>query len=85
MLQLRQTADQAPCAKSLFAPATRSGSARQSVLGQERRVTLLTSEAETEGGHDVADFVLATGAATPLHLHRRYEERLWVVSGSLTV
>jgi Cupin domain len=29
--------------------------------------------------------VLPAGSTTPLHLHTRYEERFWVVSGSLTV
>lgn len=70
---------------SLFTAASGGASARQYVLGQELKVTILTSGAETEGRHDVTDSVMATGAATPLHLHTRYEERLWVVSGSLTV
>lgn len=70
---------------SLFTPATGGASARQYVLGQELRVTILTSAAETDGRHDITDSVMATGAATPLHMHTRYEERLWVVSGSLTV
>jgi mannose-6-phosphate isomerase-like protein (cupin superfamily) len=69
---------------SLFTPAT-GGSARQYVLGPELRVTILTSGPETEGRHDVTDSVLAPGSATPLHMHTQYEERLWVVSGSLTV
>jgi mannose-6-phosphate isomerase-like protein (cupin superfamily) len=55
------------------------------VLGQELRVTILTSAEETEGRHDLTDSVMPPGAATPLHLHTAYEERLWVVSGSLTV
>ncbi|GEC03246.1 hypothetical protein SSP24_09010 [Streptomyces spinoverrucosus] len=58
---------------------------RQYVLGQELRVTILTSAAETDGRHDLTDSVLATGSATPLHMHTKYEERLWVVSGSLEV
>lgn len=69
---------------SLFTPGT-GASARQYVLGQELRVTILTSGAETDGRHDVTDSVMSTGSATPLHMHTRYEERLWVVSGSLTV
>jgi quercetin dioxygenase-like cupin family protein len=59
---------------------------RQFVLGPERvRVTILTTAAETEGRHDLVDSVLPAGSITPLHLHTRYEERLYVVSGSLTV
>ncbi|MBO2453498.1 cupin domain-containing protein [Actinomadura barringtoniae] len=69
---------------SLFPPAN-SDSTRQYVLGKELRVTILTSAEETDGRHDITDSFMPTGAATPLHLHTRYEERLWVVSGSLTV
>ncbi|MGP4087049.1 cupin domain-containing protein [Streptomyces sp. KR55] len=58
---------------------------RQYVLGQELRVNILTSAAETDGRHDITDSVLATGSATPLHMHTKYEERLWVASGSLEV
>ncbi|AVH60455.1 MULTISPECIES: cupin domain-containing protein [Streptomyces] len=70
---------------SLFTPTTGGASARQYVLGKELQLTILTSAEETEGRHDVTDSVMTTGQATPLHLHTRYEERLWVVSGSLTV
>jgi mannose-6-phosphate isomerase-like protein (cupin superfamily) len=59
---------------------------RQFVLGPERvRVTILTTGAETGGRHDFTDSWLPAGSMTPLHLHTRYEERLWVASGSLTV
>jgi quercetin dioxygenase-like cupin family protein len=59
---------------------------REFVLGPERvRVTILTTAAETDGRHDLVDSVLPAGSITPLHLHSRYEERLFVVSGSLTV
>jgi mannose-6-phosphate isomerase-like protein (cupin superfamily) len=59
---------------------------RQFVLGPERvRVTILTTGAETGGRHDFTDSWLPTGSMTPLHLHTRYEERIWVASGSLTV
>ena len=58
---------------------------RQFMLGNELRVTILATAAETEGRLDLSDSVLAPGHATPLHLHTRYEERLWVASGSLTV
>jgi mannose-6-phosphate isomerase-like protein (cupin superfamily) len=55
------------------------------VLGQELRVNILASAGETEGRHDLADCRQLPDAVTPLHLHTRYEERIWVVSGSITV
>jgi mannose-6-phosphate isomerase-like protein (cupin superfamily) len=58
---------------------------RRYALGQELRVTLLTTGEETEGRHDLTESAMAGGAATPLHLHTKYEERLWVAEGSLTV
>ncbi|MDR0342740.1 MAG: cupin domain-containing protein, partial [Nocardiopsaceae bacterium] len=58
---------------------------RQFVLGQQLRATILTTGAETSGRHDLTDSMLAAGEMTPLHLHTRYEERLFVVSGSLIV
>lgn len=58
---------------------------RQYQLGQELRVSILTSKEETEGRHDVVDSFMSAGGVTPLHAHTRYEERLWVSSGSLTV
>jgi quercetin dioxygenase-like cupin family protein len=59
---------------------------RQFVLGPERVLaTILTTGAETDGRHDLIDSVLPSGSTTPLHLHTRYEERVYVISGSLTV
>ncbi|MEW2569168.1 hypothetical protein [Streptomyces sp. NPDC047070] len=58
---------------------------RQYALGQELRVSVLTAAEETEGRHDVTDSFMLAGAATPLHAHTRYEERLWVSAGLLTV
>jgi quercetin dioxygenase-like cupin family protein len=59
---------------------------RQFVLGPERaRITILTTGAETDGRHDLIDSVFPAGSMTPLHLHSRYEERVYVISGSLTV
>jgi uncharacterized RmlC-like cupin family protein len=59
---------------------------RQFVLGPERvRVTVLTTGAETGGRHDSHRQLAAAGSMTPLHLHTRYEERIWVASGSLTI
>ena len=55
-------------------------------MGPERvQVTILTTGAETDGRHDLIDSVLPAGAMTPLHLHTRYEERVYVISGSITV
>ena len=59
---------------------------RQFVFGPERaRATILATAAETDGRHDLTDGVLPPGAMVPLHRHTRYEERLWVVSGAMTV
>jgi mannose-6-phosphate isomerase-like protein (cupin superfamily) len=58
---------------------------REFVLGQEFRATILTTGAETEGRHDFTHAVQPPGATTPLHLHTKYEERFWVISGSMTV
>jgi mannose-6-phosphate isomerase-like protein (cupin superfamily) len=59
--------------------------ANEFVLGQDLRVTVLTAAADTDGRHDFTDSVLSAGSTTPLHVHTRYDERFWVVSGSLTV
>jgi quercetin dioxygenase-like cupin family protein len=61
-----------------------SGPEQEFVLG-ELRATILTTGAETEGRHDLIHGALPPGATTPLHVHTRYDERLWVLSGSLTV
>jgi quercetin dioxygenase-like cupin family protein len=54
-------------------------------LGQDLRITILTTGEETDGRHDLVEGVKQPGQTTPLHLHRRYEERIWVVSGELEV
>jgi quercetin dioxygenase-like cupin family protein len=59
---------------------------RRFVMGPEQvRATILTTGADTDGRHDLIDSVLPAGSMTPLHLHTRYEERVYVISGSLTV
>jgi mannose-6-phosphate isomerase-like protein (cupin superfamily) len=59
---------------------------RRFVLGPERvQVTILTTAEETDGRHDLIDSMFPAGSATPLHLHTRYEERVYVISGSLDV
>jgi mannose-6-phosphate isomerase-like protein (cupin superfamily) len=58
---------------------------REYVLGAELHTRILATAADTEGRHDLTDNVQAPGARTPVHLHTRYEERFWVVSGLLTV
>ncbi|HIY66707.1 MAG TPA: cupin domain-containing protein, partial [Candidatus Agrococcus pullicola] len=45
----------------------------------------LTSADETGGTYDVTDSVQTPGARTPLHLHTRYEERLYILEGEATV
>lgn len=58
---------------------------REVVLGQGLRATILTTGPETDGRHDLTDAATPPGYQTPLHLHTRYEERWWVISGSLMV
>ena len=54
-------------------------------LGQALRATVLTTAEETEGRHDLTEGHQAAGDMTALHLHRDYEERLWVVDGEAEV
>ena len=58
---------------------------REYVLGADLHTRILTAAAETDGRHDLTDNVQAPGARTPVHVHTRYEERFWVVSGLMTV
>jgi mannose-6-phosphate isomerase-like protein (cupin superfamily) len=58
---------------------------RDYVLGQEVRVRILTTGAETSGRHDLVDAFQLPDTATPVHLHTRYEERLFVLEGDCTV
>ncbi|WP_025347814.1 cupin domain-containing protein [Nocardia nova] len=58
---------------------------RRYVLGTHLAMTILTAPEETDGRHDLADITLPPGSDTPLHKHTRYEERVWVVEGELTV
>lgn len=58
---------------------------REFVLGQELRVSILTTREETGGRHDFTDSWQAPNNATPLHVHTKYDERFWVAAGELTV
>jgi mannose-6-phosphate isomerase-like protein (cupin superfamily) len=66
-------------------PATSDRQEREFVWGQLLRATILTTAAETDGRHDLIEASTPPGEQTPLHLHTRYDERLWVISGSLRV
>jgi mannose-6-phosphate isomerase-like protein (cupin superfamily)/AraC-like DNA-binding protein len=55
------------------------------VLDQHLRVTVLTRGAEVAGRFDLVRAAAGPGTATALHVHSRYEERFWVISGELTV
>jgi uncharacterized RmlC-like cupin family protein len=65
--------------------ATGPRAGREFALGQVMRATILTTAKETDGRHDLVLGVKQPGSATPLHLHTRYEERLYVLDGSLTI
>lgn len=58
---------------------------RDYVLGQELRVRILTTGVETSGRHDLVEVFQLPDNAAPLHLHTRYEERLWVLDGQCTM
>lgn len=58
---------------------------REFALGQVMRATILTTGKETGGRHDVVLGVKQPGSATPLHLHTKYEERLFILDGSVTI
>jgi quercetin dioxygenase-like cupin family protein len=62
-----------------------SDNGRRFAVGDGLQATILTTAAETDGRLDVVDGYLPPGATTPLHLHTVYEERYWVVEGSMTV
>jgi len=57
----------------------------QYALGQELRVDVLARGSESGGRHDMVDAFMLPNSATPPRLHTRYEERLYVTEGSLTV
>jgi hypothetical protein len=50
---------------------------RDYVLGQDLRVRILTAGPQTSGRHDLVDAFQLPDTLTPLHLHTRYEERLF--------
>ena len=60
-------------------------SGREFQLGQGLRATVLTSAEETDGRHDLTEGQQVAGDMTALHLHRRYEERIWVLDGEAEV
>jgi mannose-6-phosphate isomerase-like protein (cupin superfamily) len=58
---------------------------RRFVLDPETSISILTSGVETDGRHDLVEATQLPDTATPLHLHTRYDERLWVIEGELAV
>jgi mannose-6-phosphate isomerase-like protein (cupin superfamily) len=50
-----------------------------------RSVTVLATGEEADGWPDMIEAVQRGGSATPLHLHARYEERIYVLDGELRV
>jgi quercetin dioxygenase-like cupin family protein len=49
------------------------------------RLTVLADHTETGGRYDLIEGRKAAGEQTPPHRHTRYDERLYVVDGELTV
>jgi mannose-6-phosphate isomerase-like protein (cupin superfamily) len=68
-----------------FLQASPASEDRTFVLGQELRTTILAAGPETDNRHDFTDNFTAAASRTPLHMHTRYDERFWVLEGSLTV
>src|SRR4051812_30818161 len=60
-------------------------SGQQFQLGQGLRAAVLTTADETDGRHDLIEGRQPPGEMTALHLHRRYEERIWVIDGEAQV
>jgi mannose-6-phosphate isomerase-like protein (cupin superfamily) len=58
---------------------------RTYVLDRTVSITVLTAGAETGGRFDVVMGTSQPHSATALHLHTRYEERVCVIDGELTV
>jgi mannose-6-phosphate isomerase-like protein (cupin superfamily) len=59
--------------------------AREFVLGTELRTAILATSQDTDGRFDMIDSFLVANASEPLHLHTRYEEHFYILSGSLLV
>jgi mannose-6-phosphate isomerase-like protein (cupin superfamily) len=57
--------------------------AREYVLAEGTRFAVLTPGTDTGGRHDLVEAVQAPGTTTPLHLHTRYDERLWLIEGEV--
>jgi quercetin dioxygenase-like cupin family protein len=48
-------------------------------------LTVLSSESQTGSGYDLIEGIFPPGAVTPLHLHTKYTETIYVVEGEVTV
>ena len=48
-------------------------------------LTLVTDEKETASHYDIVDGKLQPGVETPLHLHTKYSELIYVLEGEFTV
>jgi mannose-6-phosphate isomerase-like protein (cupin superfamily) len=58
---------------------------RSYVIDQHMRITVLTRGDETDGRHDLVRGFAGPDMATALHAHSRYDERLFMLEGALTV
>lgn len=48
-------------------------------------LTIVTDEVESSGRYDLIEGTLPAGIETPLHVHTKYTESIYVLAGELTV
>ncbi|RZJ23639.1 MAG: cupin domain-containing protein [Acinetobacter sp.] len=53
------------------------------LFGTELRI--LDDERDTEGRYDLIEGILAPGVETPVHLHSKYSEKIYVLEGEFTI
>jgi quercetin dioxygenase-like cupin family protein len=82
---VRHAASTAPARSATVGAVSNFDGHRSYVLDQHMRITVLTRGEETDGRHDLVRGFAGPGMATALHTHTRYEERLFMLDGELTV
>jgi quercetin dioxygenase-like cupin family protein len=48
-------------------------------------LTILVDEQKSNGNYDLIEGTLAEGVETPLHLHSKYSEKIYVLEGEFTI